>query len=93
MIVTPIVGFCNCSMFCCALLYANSSFAIILTGKRELVALISLSSLCIMNIVWVFLVVLLVCLQIMIVVFPDHTHLPILCSPAGKGLTSWLSYI
>ena len=28
--MTPIVEFCNCSMFCCALLCANSSFAIIL---------------------------------------------------------------
>ena len=27
--VTPIVGFCNCSMFCCALLCVHSSFAII----------------------------------------------------------------
>ena len=33
--VTPIVGFCNCSMFCCALLYVHSSFAIILIRKRE----------------------------------------------------------
>ena len=31
--------FCNCSMFCCALLCVNSSFAIISMGKRELVAL------------------------------------------------------
>ena len=30
---------CNCSMFCCTLLYVPSSFAIILMGKRELVAL------------------------------------------------------
>ena len=37
-IVTPIVGVCNCSMFCCALLYVHSSIAIILMGKRELVA-------------------------------------------------------
>ena len=29
-------------MFCCALLYVHSSFAIILMGKRELVALLSL---------------------------------------------------
>ena len=36
-IVTPIVGVCNCSMFCCTLLYVSSSFAIILMGKRELV--------------------------------------------------------
>ena len=35
LIVTPIVGFCNCSMFCCALLCVHSSFAIILMGKRE----------------------------------------------------------
>ena len=39
LIVTPIVGFCNCSMFCCALLCVHSSFAIILMRKRELVAL------------------------------------------------------
>ena len=44
LIVTPIVGFCNCSMFCCALLYVHSSFAIILVGKRELVVLFSLPS-------------------------------------------------
>ena len=33
-------------MFCCTLLYVNSGFAIILMGKRELVALLSLSSWC-----------------------------------------------
>ena len=33
-------------MFCCTLLYAHSSFAIILMGKRELVAFLSLSSWC-----------------------------------------------
>ena len=32
---------CNCSMFCCTLLYVLSSFAIILIEKRELVALLS----------------------------------------------------
>ena len=32
------MGFCNCSMFCCASLCVHSSFAIILMGKRELVA-------------------------------------------------------
>ena len=35
LIVTPIVGFCNCSMFCYALLYVDSSFTIILMEKRE----------------------------------------------------------
>ena len=44
-IVTPIVGICNCSLFCCALLYVHSSFAVILMGKRELFALLSLFSL------------------------------------------------
>ena len=34
------MGVCNCSMFCCMLLYVHSSIAIILTGKRELVALL-----------------------------------------------------
>ena len=43
-IVTPIVGVCNCSMFCCTLLCVHSSIAIILMGKRELVALLNLSS-------------------------------------------------
>ena len=28
------MGFCDCSMFCCTLLYVHSSFAIILMGKR-----------------------------------------------------------
>ena len=46
LIVTPIVGFCNCSMIFCVLLCVHLSFAIILTGKKELVALLSLSSWC-----------------------------------------------
>ena len=33
------MGFCNCSMFCCALLCVHSSFAIISMGMRELIAL------------------------------------------------------
>ena len=74
LIVTPIVGFCNCSMFCYALLCVHSSFAKILVGKRELVALLSLSSWCLMIVVWLFLMMQQVCLQFVIVVFPDHTH-------------------
>ena len=66
---------CNCSMFCCTLLYVRSSFAIILMGKRELVALLSLSSWCLVIVVWLFLAVTWVFLQFVIVVFPDHTHL------------------
>ena len=44
-------------------------------GKRELVALLSLSSWCLMIVVWLFSVVPWACLQFVIVVFPDHTHL------------------
>ena len=42
-------------------------------GKRESVALLSLSSWCLVIVVWLFLAV--PCLQFVIVVFPDHTHL------------------
>ena len=38
--VTSIMGFCNCSEFCCALLCIHSNFAIISMGKRELIALL-----------------------------------------------------
>ena len=74
LIVAPIVGFCNCSMFCYALLCVNSSFAIISMGKRELVALLCLSSWSLVIIVWLFLMMPWVCLQFVIVVFPDHIH-------------------
>ena len=67
--------FCNCSMFCFTFLYVPSSFAIILMEKRELVALLSLSSWCLVIVVWLFLEVPWVSLQFVIVVFPDHTHL------------------
>ena len=74
-IVTLIVGVCNCSMFCCTLLYVLSSIAIILMGKRELVALLNLSSWCLVMVERLFLAVPLGCMQFVIVVFPDHTHL------------------
>ena len=72
--VTPIVGVCNCSMFCCTLLYVHSSIAIILMGKRELVALLNLSSWCLVMVERLFLAVPRGCLRFVIVVFPDHTH-------------------
>ena len=62
-------------MFCCMLLYVHSSIAIILMGKRELVALLGLSSWCLVMIEWLFLAVPRGCLRFVIVVFPDHTHL------------------
>ena len=55
LIITPIVGFCNYSMFCCASLCVHSSFAITSMGKRELVTLLCLSSWCLMIAVWLFL--------------------------------------
>ena len=75
MIATPVVGFYNCSLFCCALLYVHSSLATIAMGKRELVALLCLSSWCLVIVVWLFLMMPRICLQFVIVVFPDHTHL------------------
>ena len=74
-IVTPIVGVCNCSMFCCTLLYVHSSIAVILMGKRELIALLNLSSWCLVMVEQLFPAVAQGCLQFVIVVFPDHTHL------------------
>ena len=61
-------------MFCCTLHYVHSSIAIILMGKRELIALLNLSSWCLVMYEWLFLVVPRGGLQFVIVVFPDHTH-------------------
>ena len=69
------MGVCNCSMFCCTLLYVYSSTAIILMGKRELVALLNLSSWCLVMVERLFLAMPQACLRFVIVVFPDHTHL------------------
>ena len=59
-------------MFCCTLLYVLSSIAsiaIILMGKRELVALLNLM------VERLFLAVPRGCLRVVIVVFPDHIRL------------------
>ena len=61
-------------MFCCTLLYVHSSFAIILMEKRELDALLGLSSCFLVMVVWLFLAVPWVRLRFVIVVFPNHTH-------------------
>ena len=44
-------------------------------GKRGLVALLGLSSWCLVMVGWLFLAVPRGCLRFVIVVFPDHTHL------------------
>ena len=63
-IVTPIVGVSIVLLFCYTLLYVHSNFAIILVGKRELVAFLSLSSWCLVIVVWLLMVVPWVCLQL-----------------------------
>ena len=70
-IVALIVGFCGYYVFCCV----HSSFAIILMGKRESVALLCLSCWCLAIVVWLFLTMPRVCLQFVNVVFPDRTRL------------------
>ena len=57
--------------------------------KRELVALLRLSSWCLVIVVWPFLAVQWVCLQFVIVVFPDHTHLLFL---SRRGTINKLHY-
>ena len=69
------MGVCSCSMFCCTLLYFNSSIATILMGKRELDDLLNLSAWCFVMVERLFLAVPRDCLRFVIVVFPDHTHL------------------
>ena len=98
------MGVCNCSMFCCTLLYVHFSIAIILMGKRELIALLNLSSWCLVMVERLFLTVPRGCLQFVIVVFPDHTHLLFLTcfemflllivsgQDPGRG-NFWYSYI
>ena len=69
------MGVCDCSMYFCTLLYVHSGIAIILMRKRELIALLNLSSWCLVMVERLFLAVPRGGLQFVIVVFPDHTHL------------------
>ena len=83
------MGVCNCSMFCCTLLYVHSSIAIILMGKRELIALLDLSSWCLVMVEQLFLAVPRGCLQFVILVFPDHIHLLILTKESKLMKLIW----
>ena len=80
-------------MFCCTLLYVHSSIAIILIGKRELVALLNLSSWCLVMVERLFLAVPRGCLQFVILVIPDHTHLLLFSVTSrkkySKGIRPW----
>ena len=62
------------SLFCCALLFVLSSFAIILKRKRELIAL-SYGCLVTVNVLSLYLTVPWVGLRYVIMVIPNHTHL------------------
>ena len=87
------MGVCYRSMFCCTLLYVHSSIAIILMGKRELVALLYLSSWCLVMVERLFLAVPQGCLRFVIVVFSDHTHLLFLLLFDGHILLPWINFI
>ena len=74
-----LVGFESVIVLCFVVRYFMSilvlSIAIILMGKRELIALLNLSSCCLVMVERLFLAVPQGCLHFVIVVFPDHTHL------------------
>ena len=73
-------------------LYVHSSIAIILMGKRELIALLNLSSWCLVMVERLSLAVPRGCLQFVIVVFPDHTHLLFLVLNLNDSLIQVLLY-
>ena len=61
-------------------------------GNKELVVLISLSSWCLVMVVWLFLAMPWVCLRFVIVVFPDHTHLLFLGAYINKVIADACTY-
>ena len=84
------MGVCGYSVFCCALLCVHSSIAIILMGKRKLVALLNSSSWCLVMVEF-FLAVPWGCLLFVIVVFSDHTHLLFCSSELECGKVCYFS--
>ena len=56
-------------------------------GKRELIALLNLSSWCLVMVERLFLAVPQGCLRFVIVIFPDHTHLLFLRIFIGRKIT------
>ena len=82
------VGFLSWFLFWYALLRVLSSFAIILTRKRELFVLLLLSFGCLVtvNVLWLFLMVPWVGPQFVILVFQDHTYnIFVMCFVYKKG--------
>ena len=92
------MGVCNCSMFCCSLLYVHSSIAIVLSANHNRSRLLSsTTSWCLVMVKRLFLAMPQGCLRFVIVVFPDHTHLLfLLClrqwliSPYRQTLCTWI---
>ena len=80
-------------MFCCTLLYAHSSIAIILMGKTELVAMLNWSSWCLVMVERLFIAVPLGCLRFVIVVFPDHTRLLFFYLSCAKDFRNLISMV
>ena len=78
------MGVCNCSMFFLYVTFVHSSIAIILVGKRELIALLNLSSWCLVMVERLFLAIPRGCLRFVIVVFPDHTQILFLIRTRSK---------
>ena len=72
-------------MFCCTILYVHSSVAITLMGKRELFALLNLSSWCLVMVEGLFLAVPRGCLRFVNVVFLIILTYYYLCSFAFDG--------
>ena len=62
-------------------------------GKKELIALLNLSSWCLVMVERLFLAVPRGCLQFVIVLFPDHTHLLILDTVWRGALFKKLEYM
>ena len=79
-------------MFCCMLLCVHSSIAIVLMGKREVVALFNLSSLCLVMVERLFLAVPQGCLRFVIVIFSDHTHVLFFMPFEIVSICVWLWY-
>ena len=55
-------------------------------GKRELVALLNLSSWCLLMVEGLFLEVPYGCLRFVIMVFPDHTHYFLIMPVSSKSI-------
>ena len=75
LVLNPITVYSYGFLFNCTTVGQTSDSMAALMGKREVVALLNLSSWCLVVVGWLFLAVPWVCLRFVIVVFPDHTHL------------------